>query len=65
MRKLKKILRLCSLVLFMTLAVTGIGILGVAPTLTKDRKLFPDITINVENPESDNTNKPQDELLKS
>jgi len=24
----------------MTLAVAGIGILGVAPTLTKDRKLF-------------------------
>ena len=49
----------------MTLAVAGIGIFGVAPTLTKDRKLFPDITIKVENAESDDANKPQDEILKT
>jgi len=30
------------LILFMLLAVSGIGIFGVAPTLTKDRKLFAD-----------------------
>ena len=42
MKKLKKLIRLCGLVVFMILAVAGIGILGVAPTLTKDRKLFAD-----------------------
>jgi hypothetical protein len=42
MKKIKKFIRLCGLILFMILAVAGIGILGVAPTLTKDRKLFAD-----------------------
>jgi hypothetical protein len=42
MKKIKKLMRLCGIILFMILAVTGIGILGVAPTLTKDRKLFAD-----------------------
>ncbi|UOE52139.1 hypothetical protein MTO98_13720 [Mucilaginibacter sp. SMC90] len=42
MKKIKKLIRLCGLILFMILAVAGIGILGVAPTLTKDRKLFVD-----------------------
>jgi hypothetical protein len=42
MKKIKKLIRLCGLILFMVLAVAGIGILGVAPTLTKDRKLFTD-----------------------
>lgn len=42
MKKIKKLIRLCGLILFMILAVSGIGILGVAPTLTKDRKLFAD-----------------------
>lgn len=42
MKKIKKLIRLCGLILFMILAVAGIGILGVAPTLTKDRKLFAD-----------------------
>ena len=48
MKRFKKILRVCSLVLFMILAATGIGILGVAPTLTKDRKLFADIEVKFE-----------------
>jgi hypothetical protein len=43
MKQLKKILRLCALILFMAFAAAGIGILGVAPTSTKDNKLFPDI----------------------
>jgi len=43
MKKLKKFTRLCGLLLFIMLATVGIGILGVAPTLTKDRKLFVDI----------------------
>ncbi|SCW44507.1 hypothetical protein [Mucilaginibacter sp. NFR10] len=42
MKRLKKFIRLCGLILFMALATAGIGILGVAPTLTKDRKLFVD-----------------------
>jgi hypothetical protein len=42
MKKIKKLIRLCGLILFMILAVAGIGVLGVAPTLTKDRKLFAD-----------------------
>jgi len=35
-------MRLFALMLFMMLAVAGMGISGVAPTLTKDRKLFAD-----------------------
>jgi len=65
MKKFKRALRLCSLALFMMLAVTGIGILGVAPTLTKDRKLFPDIEWNIEKTGNGDTNKPQDELYKT
>lgn len=42
MKKLKKLMRLCGLAVFMILAVAGIGIFGVAPTLTKDKKLFAD-----------------------
>ncbi|WP_413667657.1 hypothetical protein ACEN9X_24665 [Mucilaginibacter sp. Mucisp86] len=42
MKKIKRLMRLCGLIMFMILAVAGIGILGVAPTLTKDRKLFAD-----------------------
>ncbi|MFS2186828.1 hypothetical protein ACCC92_09130 [Mucilaginibacter sp. Mucisp84] len=43
MKRLKKFIRLCGLILFMALATAGIGILGVAPILTKDRKLFVDM----------------------
>jgi hypothetical protein len=65
MKKFKRIARLCSLVLFMVLAATGIGIFGVAPTLTKDRKLFPDTTIVTEKTESEDMDKQHDELLKT
>ena len=41
-------LRLISLILFMALALTGIGLFGVAPTLTKDGKLLPDIEVVTE-----------------
>ncbi len=54
MKRFKKILRLCALILFMLLAATGIGILGVAPVLTKDRKLFPGIELRIENEENKN-----------
>ena len=54
MKRLKRIIRVCSLILFMLLAVGGIGIFGVAPVLTKDRKLFADIEAKAENTEKEN-----------
>ena len=48
MKRLKRTIRICSLILFMILAATGIGIFGIAPTLTKDQKLFTDIEVNAE-----------------
>ena len=54
MKRFKKILRLCYLILFMLLAATGIGILGVAPILPKDRKFFPAIELRIENDENKN-----------
>lgn len=41
----------------MILAVAGIGILGVAPTLTKDRKLFADKHSKTEIKEKPETNQ--------
>jgi hypothetical protein len=63
MKKLKKLIRLCGLILFMILAVSGIGILGVAPTLTKDRKLFADKHPKTELVEKNETDKVKDNLL--
>ena len=63
MKRFKKILRMCSLILFMLLAATGIGILGVAPTLTKDRKLFADIELRSENNEKENGDSSSKEQL--
>ena len=37
MKRLKRAIRVCALILFMLLALGGIGISGVAPVLTKDR----------------------------
>lgn len=65
MKKFKRLLRLCSLAFFMALAVAGIGIFGVAPVLTKDRKLFPDIELKIEKDDSGDTHRPQDELYKT
>jgi len=42
MKQLKKLMRFCALFLFMVLALVGIGITGVPPTLSRDRKLFAD-----------------------
>ena len=63
MKRFKKILRMCSLILFMLLAAAGIGLLGVAPTLTKDRKLFADIEVKSENNEEKNANSSSKEQL--
>lgn len=65
MKRFKKILRVCSLVLFMLLAATGIGILGVAPTLTKDRKLFADIELRIENEGNKNVDMQSENPFKS
>ncbi len=43
MKYLKRMLRVYALILFMLLAASGISIFGIAPTLTRDRKLFADI----------------------
>jgi hypothetical protein len=63
MKRFKKILRMCSLILFMLLAAAGIGILGVAPNLTKDRKLFADIEVRSEDNEEKNANSSSKEQL--
>jgi hypothetical protein len=42
----------------MLLAATGIGILGVAPILPKDRKLIPGIELRIENDENKNADIP-------
>ncbi|MGN6397077.1 MAG: hypothetical protein ACTHMI_16020 [Mucilaginibacter sp.] len=46
MKPIKRVLRLCALILFLMLALAGIGLYGVPPTLTKDRKLFADTEQN-------------------
>jgi hypothetical protein len=48
----------------MSLAVAGIGIFGVAPTLTKDRKLFADMEIVMEQKEKTNNENTNQENLK-
>jgi len=62
MKLLKRILRVSALILFMLLAAGGIGILGVAPTLTKNRKLFADIEAVSEVAENDTNSSSQDYL---
>jgi hypothetical protein len=64
MKYLKKVMRLCALVLFIMLAVAGIGIFGVAPILSKDRKLFADIELVTEQNEKGNTENNGQENLK-
>jgi hypothetical protein len=64
MKRFKKILRLCYLILFMLLAATGIGILGVAPILPKDRKFFPAIELRIENDENKNADIPKENPFK-
>lgn len=63
MKRLKKTVRVCSLILFMLLAAGGIGIFGVAPVLTKDRKLFADIEAKTENTEKENKDSSNKEKL--
>ena len=48
----------------MLLAATGIGILGVAPVLPKDRKLIPAIELRIENEENKNTDLSEENPFK-
>ena len=48
MKNLKRILRVCGLILFLMLAVGGMGISGIAVALNKDRKLFVDNDSKIE-----------------
>jgi hypothetical protein len=64
MKRFKRILRLCYLILFMLLAATGIGILGVAPILPKDRKLIPGIERRIEDDENKNAEIPLENPFK-
>ncbi|MDB5091623.1 MAG: hypothetical protein JWR09_5617 [Mucilaginibacter sp.] len=64
MKQLKKVIRLCALVLFMVLAVAGIGIFGIAPTLSKDRKLFADTeSVTEQNEKGSAENTGQENLM--
>lgn len=56
-------MRLCALVLFMLLAATGIGLFGIAPALTKDRKLFADMEARAEIQEKENADGAKDVLF--
>lgn len=64
MKSLKKIVRICALILFMLLAVMGIGIFGVAPVLGKDRKLFADKESVIEQSEKNDREAAGQENLK-
>jgi cell division protein FtsL len=64
MKTLKRLLRTGTLILFMMLALTGIGITGIAPTLTKDRKLFAEKTQEFEVKEKAKLQSSKDGLLK-
>ena len=48
MKYLKRILRVCTLILFLVLAIAGMSISGVAVALNKDRKLFVDEESKIE-----------------
>jgi len=62
MKRFKRVLRVCYLVLFMILAATGIGILGVAPT--KDKKLFADIELRIVDEKTKNADIPSEHPFK-
>jgi hypothetical protein len=48
MKNFKRIIRLFGLILYMTLAVAGIAIGGIAPALSKNRRLFIDNEVKIE-----------------
>jgi cell division protein FtsL len=64
MKHLKKILRVCSLILFLILAIAGMSISGIAVTLNKDRKLFADEESKIEMTQERTTEIAEKEKLK-
>ncbi|MFI5140042.1 MAG: hypothetical protein ACHQIM_19640 [Sphingobacteriales bacterium] len=48
MKHLKRILRVCGLIVFLLLAIAGMSISGIAVALNKDRKLFADEESKIE-----------------
>ena len=65
MKHLKKIIRVCALILFLLLAVTGMSITGVAAVLNKDRKLFADEESKIEMVEENADQISEKEQLKA
>ncbi|SMC94445.1 hypothetical protein [Pedobacter africanus] len=57
MKQLKKLMRLSAVFLFMVLALAGIGVSGVPPTLSRERKLFADTESVMEVKEEDEQNE--------
>jgi CHASE1-domain containing sensor protein len=64
MKHLKRIARICGLILFLVLAVTGMSITGVAAALNKDRKLFADEESKIEMVEENTAEISEKEELK-
>jgi hypothetical protein len=65
MKYLKKILRVCGLILFLLLAVAGMSMSGIATPLNKDRKLFTDEESKIEMVEENAAEISEKEKLKS
>jgi hypothetical protein len=48
MKNFKRIIRLCGLFIYMTLAVAGIALAGIPPNFTEKRRLFIDTEAKIE-----------------
>jgi hypothetical protein len=64
MKHIKKMLRVCALIFFLLLTITGMGIFGIAPPLYKDRKLFACVESKAETAEENTDEVFEDEKLK-
>ena len=64
MKRLKKILRLCSLVFFLLLAVGGVSLTGAAPAPPKNRNIINTETV-IEKAKEDEEESPADEAFYS
>lgn len=64
MKNLERIIRLCGLFIYMTLAVAGIALAGVPPNFTEKRRLFIDTENKIELVEQKNEEDVGGEELK-
>lgn len=64
MKRLKKILRLCGLVLFLLLAIGGVSLTGAAPTPPKNRNIINTETV-IKKEDEDEEESPADEAFYS